>query len=698
MPQSLYPAIERVALRVSSPAQYTGGEVNSVSHDWSDGRRVRFALAFPDTYAIGMSNQGFKILYHLVNDQPDMLCERAFAPWFDMEAIMRERQIPAFSLEHHYALSAFDAFGFSLQNETSYTNVLNIIGLSGIPIEARERTCEHPIVIAGGTGAVTPEPIADFVDLFFLGEGEEILPCFLRLLGAWRGRLTVDELRERMNPFAGKDNRKDLHAKPPLGVRMDLIPANLPELLRCEFIELCATVLPGCYAPSLYDVQYDQRGVIASLKPLRPNIPARVKKSSVSNLNDAYYPVKQILPYIETVHDRVTIEIMRGCTEGCRYCQAGMIDRPQRYRTPETVKKMARAIVRNTGYDEIALLSLSSSDHPQLFDMMDKLRDEFKGEQVSLSLPSLRVNDQLQKLPSVSKDVRRSGLTMAPETGSERLRKVINKNITQQDLINGAEMAFREGWRTIKFYCMIGLPTENDDDIRETAELLNDIAYRAKQRGSRITINVTVSLFVPKAFTPFQWEPMATQEELEHRRKLLLSLIQFRSIKLKFHGYGESWLEALLSRGDRRLGRAVKRAWELGARFDAWGEGFKREIWDKALAESGLDPVFYIHRPRTKDEVLPWDMLSVGINKQTLWDERVRSRMEQFTQDCSGHTPGCLACGVDPLTCRTGIDQPADEMTPEQQKRSRVRYAPEFKGRQGQKDELVAAAQRFELG
>jgi len=694
-PQSWYSAIERVVLGVETPGQYTGGEVNMCQPDWSDTAQVRFALAFPDTYAIGMSNQGVKILYHLVNDQADMLCERAFSPWLDMEAKMRANGIPAFSLETHRALRDFDCVGFSLQNETSYSNVLNLIDLGGVTVDAALRGEHEPIVIAGGTGSVTPEPLADFVDVFFIGEGEEVLPCFLRLLGGWLGRVPVDAMRDRLKTESGKDNRKDLMSKPPLGLLLGLVPDNLAELTRAEFIRLCATVIPGCYAPSLYEVEHFDDGRVKAVTKRVDAVPARVRKNAVANLNDTYFPTKQILPYIETVHDRVTVEIMRGCTEGCRYCQAGMIDRPQRYRTPEKVLAMVREILGNTGYDEVSLLSLSSSDHPQLFDIMKLVSENFSKDQVSLSLPSLRVDQQLRDLPKLSRGVRRSGLTLAPETGSQRLRKVINKSITQEDLLNGAETAFREGWRTVKFYCMIGLPTENDDDIRETADLLNRIAFMAKDMRVRATINVTVSLFVPKAFTPFQWEPMATEEELSHRRRLLLSLIRFNSIKLKFHGYGESWLEALMSRGDRRLGRVIRRAWELGARFDAWGEGFKRGLWDQALAESGLDPHFYIHRERGADEVLPWDMISVGVNKRTLWEERVRSRLEQFTQDCSGHTPGCLACGVDPLTCRTGIDQPADNMAPEQKKRAGVIYADVFPERQKQRRELEAAGVTF---
>lgn len=691
-PKSWYADVERLALGVETPGQYIGGEVNMCQTDWSDPRRVRFALAFPDTYAIGMSNQGVKILYHLVNEHPDMLCERAFSPWRDMEAKMRERGIPAFTLESHRALADFDCVGFSLQNETSYSNVVNLLDLGGITMDASSRGEHEPIVIAGGTGSVTPEPLSDFVDLFFIGEGEEVLPCFLRLLGAWRGRIGVEEARELLRPEAGKDNRKDLMSRPPLGLLLGLVPDDMPGLTRRQFVELCATVIPGCYAPSLYEVGYHGDGRIASVAKKAESLPARVRKNAVANLNDTYFPTRQILPYVETVHDRVTVEIMRGCTEGCRYCQAGMIDRPQRYRTPEKVLSMVREILGNTGYDEVSLLSLSSSDHPQLFRIMELVSGEFSKDQVSVSLPSLRVDQQLRDLPKLSKGVRRSGLTLAPETGSQRLRRVINKTITQDDLLTGAETAFREGWRTVKFYFMIGLPTENDDDIRETADLLNRVAEMARAMRVRASINVTVSLFVPKAFTPFQWEPMATEEQLSHRRRLLLSLIRHNSIKLKFHGYGESWLEALMSRGDRRLGRVIRRAWELGARFDAWGEGFKRQVWDQALAEAGLDPDFYIHRERGADEVFPWDMISVGVNKRTLWEERVRSRLEQFTQDCSGHTPGCLACGVDPLTCRTGIDQPKDAMAPEQKKRASVIYAPEFPDRQKQRRELEAAA------
>ncbi len=695
VPASLYSKIEQVVLGVETPGQYTGGEVNMVQPDWSDTSRVRFALAFPDKYGIGMSNQGVKILYHLVNEQPDMLCERAFNPWIDMEAVMRREAIPAFSLENHYPLSAFDCIGFSLQNETSATNVLNLLDLAGIPVDAAERNETHPIVVAGGTGAVTPEPLADFVDLFFVGEGEDVLPCFLRLLGGWLGAVPVADVKQRLAPFAGKDNRKDLYSKPPLGLLLSLVPDQLSELSRAEFLELCGTVIPGCYASASYQPEYKPDGTISGVTRVSSTVPARIRKNAVANLNDTYFPVKQILPYVETVHDRVTIEIMRGCTEGCRYCQAGMIDRPQRYRTPERVLEMTREILHNTGYDEVALLSLSSSDHPQLFDMMKLLGGEFSKDQVSLSLPSLRVDQQLTELPKLTRNVRKGGLTMAPETGSERLRRVINKTITQQDLLNGAETAFREGWKTIKFYFMIGLPTENDDDIRETAELLNQVAEMARSMRIRASVNVTVSIFIPKAFTPFQWEPLATEAELDHRRRLMLSLVRYPFIRLKFNQFNEAWLEALLSRGDRRLGRVIKRAWELGARFDAWAEGFKRNLWEQALAETGVDPDFYIHRERGADEVMPWDHISVGTNRRHLWEERVRSRLEQYTNDCSGHTPGCIACGVDPLTCRTGINQEFDGIEPAMQKREKVRYAPEFADRQKQRPQLQEAAKGY---
>jgi radical SAM family uncharacterized protein len=677
-------------LGVSTPAQYMGGEVNAIRKDWR-ADRVSFGLCFPDTYAIGMSNQGFRILYHLLNERhDDILCERAFAPWFDMEKVLRDNALPLYSLENYRPLRDFDAIGFSLQNETSYSNLLNMLDLGSIPLRGASRDAHAPIVIAGGTGAITPEPLADFIDLFLLGEGEEALPAFLHLLGVWKGTLASHVLDRYRLP--ANFNIKDVFAEKPFTLRMAAVPADMTKLSRREFLAVCAQALPGCYAPSLYDVTYGEDGTIASFKPQIPGVPARVKKNTVDNLNTTYYPTKQIIPFVEVVQDRVTIEIMRGCTEGCRYCQAGMIDRPQRYRTPETVLALARETVKQTGYDEISLLSLSSSDHPQLVPMIKLLQAEFAGRHISVSLPSLRVDQQLTYLPGLTKNVRKSGLTMAPETGSERLRKVINKTITQHDLREGARAALAEGYKTIKFYTMIGLPTETEDDIRESADLLNEIAAMAKQmKRHNFMLNVTVSLFVPKAFTPFQWEPMATREKLERHGKLFRSLIRHRSIRLKVHHYDTSWLEALFSRGDRRLCAVAEAAWRKGARFDAWDECNSLQIWQQACAEAGVNSDDFIHRERGQNEVMPWDMISVGTNKQFLWDERVRSRLEQYTKDCSGHTPGCLACGVDPLTCRTGLEQPEDEMTPDMQRRKGVRYAPEFKQRLAQKAELAAA-------
>ncbi|MCB9934738.1 MAG: TIGR03960 family B12-binding radical SAM protein [Planctomycetes bacterium] len=694
-------------LSVKTPAQYMGGEVNAIRKDW--GNRVRFALCFPDTYAIGMSNQGFRILYHLVNERYDeFVCERAFAPWFDMEAVLRDNGLPLYSLENYRPLREFDAIGFSLQNETSYTNLLNMLDLGGIGLRrsagasptAREVQGAHsegPIVIAGGTGSITPEPLADFVDLFLLGEGEEALPAFLHLLGVWKGRLEPAVLEQYRMPE--EFSVKDVYAQKPFTLRMAALPSDLADirkLSRREFLAACAAAIPGCYAPSLYDVKFGEDGTIAAFEPQLPGLPRRIKKNAVANLNTTFYPTRQIIPFVEVVQDRVTIEVMRGCTEGCRYCQAGMIDRPQRYRTPEKVVELARETIRNTGYDEVALLSLSSSDHPQLVPMIKALQAEFADRHISVSLPSLRVDQQLTYLPGLTRNVRKAGLTLAPETGSERLRKVINKTITQHDLREGARAALEEGYKTIKFYMMIGLPTETEDDIRESADLLNEIAAMAKQmKRHNFTLNVTVSLFVPKAFTPFQWEPMASRETLERHGKLLRSLVQHKSIRLKLHHYETSWLEALFSRGDRRLGRVTEIAWRKGARFDAWDECCDLQRWREACAESGIEPDFFIHRERLEHEFMPWDMLSVGTSKKHLWEERARSRLEQYTRDCSGHTPGCIACGVDPLTCRTGLDAPGDDMDPAMQRRKDVKYAPEFKQRLAQKAELAAAAKTF---
>ncbi|MHC4841695.1 MAG: TIGR03960 family B12-binding radical SAM protein [Planctomycetota bacterium] len=687
-------AIKPHLLKVKTPAQYMGGEVHSIRKEWADGR-VRFALAFPDTYSIGMSNQGFRILYHLVNElHDDMLCERVFAPWFDMEELLRERSLKLYSLENHRALSDFDVVGFSLQNETTYTNLLTILDLGGIAIRSEERDLAAPLVIAGGTGSITPEPLADFVDLFLLGEGEEVLPAFLHLVGVWRGRHETDVLEQYRLPESF--SMKDVYAERPFVLKFAVLPENLKEirnLSRSEFLNMCAAAVPGCYVPSAYEVSYADDGTINKMTPVSNVIPKRVKKNAVANLNTTYYPTRQILPYVEVVQDRVTVEIMRGCTEGCRYCQAGMIDRPQRYRTPENIAGLARELIDSTGYDGVSLLSLSSSDHPQLVPAIKLLQEEFEGEKIHVSLPSLRVDQQLTYLPGLTKNVRKTGLTLAPETGSERLRRVINKTITQEDLINGAKAALEDGYKTIKFYMMIGLPTETEEDIRESADLLNEIGRLAKQlKVNSFRLNVTVSIFVPKSHTPFQWEPMANAEQTAGFGKLLRSLMKYKTIRLKVHDYKTSWLEALYSRGDRRLGRVTEYAWKRGARFDAWHECCNLGLWEEACRACDLDPDFFIHRERKRDEFLPWDMINVGTAKQFLWDERVRSRLEEYTQDCSGHTPGCLSCGVPPLSCRTGLDQPEDEVDQEMQRRNSVRYADSFKERRSQKPELERAA------
>ncbi|HJO48478.1 MAG TPA: TIGR03960 family B12-binding radical SAM protein [Candidatus Scalindua sp.] len=590
---------------VETPGQYIGGEWNSIKKEDSS-IDVTFALAFPDTYAIGMSHQGMQILYGLLNERKDTACERVFAPWSDMEAALREHDIPLYSLESFRPLGEFDIIGFSLQYEMSYTNVLNMLDLAKIPFKRGERTGDDPLVIAGGPLALTPEPISDFIDIFFLGDGEEKLPQFIECFKALK---------------------------------------HSGNLSREEKILSLVKEMNNLYAPSLYEVSYDSEGVINKMEPKQPGVPPVVRGASVNNLGEAYFPESPIVPYVKTVFERISIEVMRGCTQGCRFCQAGMTKRPNRIRSVDKILNMSGDCYRNTGHDEISLGALSISDYPHLKDLMARMGEAFNPQNVNIAFPSLRVSEELTELPSYLNTVRKSGLTFAPEAATTRLRKVINKNISNEDLFAGVREAYKEGWNLVKLYFMVGLPTETDEDVEEIAKLAYRVSsLRREVKGSVGNVNITVSPFVPKAHTPFQWEPMVSLERLKDIRRMIMSKIRHKRIRIKFSKPERSILEGVFARGNRELGKVIIQAWQDGCRFDAWDDFFDYDKWVSAFEKAGVNEKPYLYRERGEDEILPWDHLSSGIIKEFLISERKKSFEQEYTPDC--FVDGCPDCGA----------------------------------------------------
>ena len=596
--------LERILPRVQKPARYVGGEYNAILKN-KDEVDCRFAFCFPDTYEIGMSHLGMKILYGVANAREDTWCERVFAPADDMEALMRANGEPLFALESGDPIKDFDMIGFTMQYELSYTNILNMLDLAGVPLRAGDRKSLTPIVAFGGPCACNPEPVAEFADIIFLGEGEETTNTVLDLL---------KECKE-----SGKSKQ--------------------------EFLE-AAMHIQGIYVPSFYEDSYNPDGTLRALTPTH-GAPERVKKSIVSDMNKCYYPDSFVVPFIDIVHDRAVEEIFRGCIRGCRFCQAGFIYRPIREKSVETINRQSKALIDSTGYDELSLCSLSTSDHSCVNEMLTSLIDWTVRDKINLSLPSLRVDNFSDELVDKLSKVRRSGLTFAPEAGTQRLRDVINKNVTQEELLASCRTAFAGGYSAVKLYFMLGLPTETDEDVLGIADVAARVMHawresaQNKQRGVRIT--VSTSWFVPKPHTAFQWEPQISKAEYERRVALLRDAIKTKTVTYNWHDSDTSFLEAVLARGDRRLGKVLETAWRKGAKLDAWEEYFSLDRWLEAFDECGLDPHFYANRTRSEDEQLPWSMISSGVTEQYLLRERHKAYESVTTPDCRTHCNGCGA-------------------------------------------------------
>jgi radical SAM family uncharacterized protein len=613
-PEQIESRLERILLKVQKPGRYVDGELNAAVKDWSQ-IETKVALIFPDIYDIGVSNVGLKILYDQVNQRPDALAERAYAPWMDMEALMRENGIPLYALESKRPLACFDILGFSLPYETLYTNALNILDLAGIPLRSADRDESHPLVIAGGHACYNPEPMHAFMDAFVIGEGEEVIHDIIN---------TVQQCSR--------------------------VPVSRAELLH----ELAK--IPGVYVPSLYEAHYLDDGTISHIEQRTPEAPKTVVKRIIAKLPPP--PTRFIVPNIEIVHNRVSVEIMRGCTRGCRFCQAGMITRPVRERSVQEVVEAAEAAIQSTGFEELALMSLSSTDYTHIVELVEALGQNFKGRKLTVSLPSLRIETVSVALMERLKDRRSSGFTLAPEAATERMRRIINKFIPDEQILEMAREIYRRGWTTIKLYFMIGHPSETLDDVKAIADLCKAVlAEGRKALGGRAKVHAGVSTFVPKPHTPFQWVSCDTVEQIEAKQTLLKRELRDKNIKLTWTRPEDTMQEAWLSRGDRRMAEVVYTAWKNGARFDAWQDQRRYQTWLEAFAANGLDPTFYTHRPRRVDEVFPWDHISSGVRKKYLFDDFRRSLEGEIRVDCREH---CYACGVLPRFAQMRRQNPGE--------------------------------------
>jgi radical SAM family uncharacterized protein/radical SAM-linked protein len=588
-------------LRVSRPSRYIGGEINSVVKDLSR-VRLKFALAFPDVYEVGMSHLGFQILYCILNQNAEIACERVFAPWPDMERFLRDRALPLTSLESSLPLKEFDVLGFSLQYELNYTGVLNILHLSGIPLRAADRGENDPLIIGGGPCAMNPEPLADFFDALVLGDGEEVV----------------------------------------LEICREIIASRKNQEPRAEMLRRLSKV-EGVYIPSFFRVEYEPTGRIKQIIPLAEGY-STVRRRILSDLNRGDFPIHPILPFMEVIHDRLNIEVARGCTRGCRFCQAGMIYRPLRERNPQKILQLVAAGLKSTGYDEVSLLSLSTGDYSCIGPLLSSIIERYREEKVAVSLPSLRVETLTPSIIRQIHEVRKTGFTLAPEAGSERLRRVINKGNTEADLLSTIRTVFAANWRLIKLYFMIGLPTEKEEDLQGIAALCQKALAEARRVKGSAQINLSISTFIPKAHTPFQWEPQCSMEGVRQKQKFLRSKLERQGLRFKWSDPRVSFLEGVFARGDRRLGQVLEMAYHLGCRLDGWGDHFRYDLWERAFIQAGLDPSFYALRPRELDETLPWDHHDSRVSKRFLQEERARAFEALQTEDC--RNASCNGCGV----------------------------------------------------
>lgn len=600
-----------ILLAVEKPARYLGNEINAVYKD-KDSVDIRFAMCFPDVYEIGMSYLGIQIIYDLLNAREDTVCERVYSPWLDLDSIMREKKIPLFCLESQDPVREFDFLGITLQYEMCYTNILQVLDLSGIPLLAKDRTQEDPIVIGGGPCVYNPEPIADFFDLFYIGEGETV---YYELLDAYKA-------------------------------------CKAAGMSRRAFLERAAKI-PGIYVPQLYEPSYHEDGTLADFRPLVPGIPQKIARQVVSDLSSVMYPEKPLVPFIKVTQDRVVLEIQRGCIRGCRFCQAGMVYRPNRERSLDFLKDKAIKMLDSTGHDEISLSSLSSSDYSDLPALTDYLIDYCEKKKINISLPSLRIDAFSLDVMAKVQDIRKSSLTFAPEAGSQRLRDVINKGLTEEVILKGARDAFQGGWSRVKLYFMLGHPTETDEDVCGIADLANkialefyDIPKEERPGNKRVEIVVSTSFFVPKPFTPFQWARQCTEDEFREKQRLLSGSIRdqlnHRSIRYNWHEFHLTELEGILARGDRKLSEVLVNAYRAGCLFDSWSECFHYDLWQQAFEKAGMDPSVYVHRERGADELFPWDFIDCGVTKTFLRREYDRALQATVTPNCR---QGCSGCG-----------------------------------------------------